>query len=105
MAAMIPLIEQKRAEIEELCRRFHVATLEVFGSAATGDFRDAESDLDFLVTFHRTPEMGPADQYFGLLEALERLFERRIDLVFENAMRNPYFIRSVNESRQSLYAA
>lgn len=102
---MIPLIENNRAAIEALCRRYHVATLEVFGSAATGDFDPLTSDLDFLVEFHDTPEMGRHKQYFGLLEALKALLGRHVDLVEPGAMRNPYFIRSVNRSRRSLYAA
>ena len=48
---MIDLIERRRSELEELCRRYHVKTLEVFGSAADGTFDAARSDLDFLVEF------------------------------------------------------
>jgi predicted nucleotidyltransferase len=69
---VIPDIEQRRPELEALCRRFQVRRLEVFGSAAVGEFRGEESDLDFLVEFE--PQAGPgyADRYFGLLEALTR---------------------------------
>jgi len=46
-----------------------------------------------------------ADAYFGLLEGLEALFERRIDLVMAEAIRNPYFLERVNQSRKEIYAA
>ena len=102
---MMPLIEQNRAAIEELCRRYHVKRLELFGSAATDAFEQATSDLDFLVEFDPTPAVSRADQYFGLLEALKSLFRRDVDLVTVNSLRNPYFIRAVNGTRLPLYAA
>jgi predicted nucleotidyltransferase len=97
-------IEAKRDVLGELCVRFHVARLEIFGSAATGDLRE-DSDLDFLVEFRRVGSMTPADQYFGLLQALEELFGREIDLLTDRSLRNPYFISSVEKTRQLLYAA
>lgn len=102
---MIQLFEDNREALEALCRKYSVATLEVFGSAADGNFKFETSDLDFLVTYRRVSEMDVADQYFGLLKGLQDLFRRRIDLVMPTAMRNSYFIRSVNASRKVLYAA
>ncbi len=102
---MIQLIEQNRSAIEALCRKYHVAKLEVFGSAADNDFNPDTSDLDFLVEFQRVDAMSVADQYFGLLEDLGKLFARHVDLVCASAMRNPYFINAVNSSRKPLYAA
>ena len=49
--------------------------------------------------------MTIADQYFGLLSALQELFERNVDLVCASALRNPYFIKAVNATRKALYAA
>lgn len=102
---MIPLIEQHRAEIESLCRRFGVKRLDVFGSAATGAFDPARSDVDFLVEFRRDTGIGPADQYFGMLFALEDLFRRRVDLVCEHAILNRHFRADANRHRRMLYAA
>ena len=101
---MINEVSSRRAEIEELCRRYGVWRLDVFGSAAVGDFRPGESDLDFLVEFDSKGERY-ADRYFGLLEGLKELFEREVDLVEDSAIRNPYFRKSVDESRELLYAA
>jgi predicted nucleotidyltransferase len=102
---MTPLIESKRAFIEELCRKFHVSRLEVFGSAADGQFDEARSDLDFLVEFQALEPGSLADAYFGLLAELQRLFARKVDLVTPKAIRNPYFLRAVNQTRRMLYAA
>ncbi len=102
---MIPVIEQRRHEIEALCRRFGVRRLDAFGSAATGEFREGASDLDFLVEFKAPARPGYADRYFGLLEALESLFGRPVDLVVASAITNPYFRESVDRTRALLYAA
>lgn len=97
-------IESHRVELERLCRQYRVRRLELFGSAATG--RDtAESDLDFLVEFEALLSGEYADAYFGLLESLERLFDRPVDLVVARAIRNPYLRRSIDENKALIYAA
>jgi predicted nucleotidyltransferase len=99
------LLEQHRARLDELCRQYRVARLDLFGSAATGGFDPATSDLDFLVEFHPDAPMGPFRQYIDFLLELKRLFGREVDLVETAAMKNPYFIRSANRNKIPLYAA
>jgi predicted nucleotidyltransferase len=103
--AMIRDSERHRTELAALCRRFGVRRLEVFGSVATGGFQSTTSDLDFLVEFERPLGPGYADRYFGLLEALEALFGRPVDLVVASAIKNPYFRESIDKTRVLLYAA
>ncbi len=102
---MIPAIEEHRAELVELCRHHHVVRLSLFGSATRNDFDPERSDLDFLVDFEPQPMGGYADSFFGLLESLELLFGRSIDLVVDSAIRNPYFRQSVDQTTSLLYAA
>ena len=102
---MIDLIEQHRPEVALLCSRFGVQSLEVFGSAADGAFDQAHSDIDFLVEFRQDDAGGLFHRYFGLQEALEQLFARKVDLVTASALKNPYFIAAVNKSRQTVYAS
>lgn len=102
---MIALLDEKREELFELCRRYNVRTLELFGSAATGGFIPGKSDLDFLVEFDRSEETNALRQFFGFQDGLSALFQCKVDLVEPAAMRNPYFIRRVNESRTPVYAA
>jgi hypothetical protein len=102
---MIALLGNKSEEIAALCRQYRVRRLEVFGSATHNHFDPQTSDLDFLVDFH---PLGPgecADAYFGLLEGLQSLFQRPVDLVMTRAIRNPYFLRAIERSRKVLYAA
>ena len=102
---MIDLIEDQRESLTQLCNRYQVRCLEVFGSAAGDDFDQASSDLDFLVEFQDLKPGEHADAYFGLLESLQELFDRTVDLVMISAIKNPYFLESVNQSRTVLYAA
>lgn len=102
---MIDLIEQHRPEVAALCRRFGVHSLEVFGSAADDGFDPVHSDIDFLVEFDQDDASSLFHRYFGLLEALEQLFGRKVDLVSGGALSNPYFIAAINQSRQSVYAS
>jgi uncharacterized protein len=77
---MIDEVDSHREELRALCRRFHVRQLDLFGSAARGDFDPEHSDIDFLVEFDRSASLHAFDAYFGLKEALEELFGRPVDL-------------------------
>jgi len=70
-----PIVEHQRPSIEALCRRYRVRRLALFGSAAVGEERPERSDLDFAVEFLPLPPGSYADAYFGLLEALEALYD------------------------------
>jgi uncharacterized protein len=91
--------------IEALCRQYHVRRLELFGSAATGRFRPDESDFDFLVQFEPVPPGTYANRYFGLLEALQDLLGRPVDLIAAETIENPYLRESIEESKVLVYAA
>jgi uncharacterized protein len=103
---MLPLIAAKKAELEALCRRHHVRRLDVFGSAARGDFDASRSDIDFLVEFDRSnPEAMTLHTYLGLKESLEALLGRPVDLVEPRAVRNPYIKASIERSREPVFGA
>lgn len=99
------LIEDRTSELATLARRRGVSRLDVFGSATQEEFDEAHSDLDFVVVFIDRPPGGMANAYFGLLEDLQQLFGRRVDLVTERSIRNPWFRESIDESRQPVYVA
>ncbi len=97
-------VEQHRPEIEELCRRYGVTQLDVFGSATRDNFDEATSDVDFLVEFNDVTGMGALRQYFGFKKDLEALLGRSVDLV-EGELENPFFRAAVTETREHVYAA
>ena len=102
---MLEIIEDHRAQLEGLCQRHHVGRLELFGSAATGQFQPTASDLDFLVEFQPHSPAQHADNYFGLQEDLERLFGLPVELVEPGPIRNPYFQQAIEKTQVLVYAA
>ena len=101
---MHPAVEQHRAAIVELCRRYGVRTLDVFGSATTDEFDEARSDVDFLVEFDHGKGGGGLREYFGFKEEMERLLGRPVDML-SGTIRNPYLREAIEETREPLYAA
>lgn len=102
---MHPIIEARRDEVAELCRRAGVKRLEVFGSAARTDFDAERSDIDILVEFASGPGTQGLAPYFDLKHALERLLGREVDLVEIGTVRNPYVRAEIDRHRQILYGA
>ena len=102
---MTRIIENNRKRLIELCRKYHVAVLDVFGSAASEDFDEHCSDVDFLVEFDSSVKANRFDNFFALHDELQKLLKRPVDLVEPGGLRNPYFIDSVEKTRKRLYAA
>jgi uncharacterized protein len=100
---MSSVLEKNKDKLAEVCRRFRVRRLEVFGSAARDDFDPAKSDFDFIVSFADKTPGTYADRYFDFAAAIEKLLGRRIDLLTERSIRNPYFQREIQAARQIVY--
>lgn len=98
------LIEFNIQKIVEICKRFHVRKLWVFGSILTQNFHQ-ESDVDFCVDFDWTqiPLLDSAKNFFGFQASLEKLLNRSVDLVDDSAVKNPYFRAELNETRRLIY--
>ena len=90
--------------ITELCSRYGIRRLELFGSANTDKFDPRSSDIDFLVEF-APHTLSPFKQYFGFKIALEFLLGRAVDLVMMSALTDAHFIEVANPTRQIVYAA
>ena len=99
------LIELHITKILELCKRYKVKTLYVFGSILTPRFRK-DSDIDLLVRFKKDEInlLDYADNFFDFQTSLETLLGRKIDLVCEDSIKNPYFRQEVDTKKRLLYA-
>lgn len=98
-------LDVDRDRLAALCRRYHVLTLEVFGSRAKGTAQP-DSDIDLLVTF--APTFSPGLEFFGLADELETLFGHRVDLLTRPRVErdeNPDFRNNVLSSAEIVYAA
>ncbi len=104
MAHIIQLGEARvdEAALAELCRRYHVVELSVFGSAARGEMRP-DSDIDLLVEFLPEAEVDLFD-HAGLMLDLAGLLGQKVDLVSKNGLK-PMIRDSVLEEARLLYAA
>ncbi|GHT33215.1 nucleotidyltransferase [Bacteroidia bacterium] len=89
-------------DITNLCRQYNVKKLYAFGSVLTDKF-NKDSDVDLVVDFKEIPVEVYADNYFDFKFSLQDVFKRPIDLLEEQAIRNPYFRESVNQQRQLIY--
>ena len=99
---MIPIVANNLPAIAELCRTHGVYKLDLFGSAATGSFDPAKSDIDFVVNFwDRSP--GYANRYLDLAEALEALLGRDVDLVTKASIQSPYIRSRIDAQRENVF--
>ncbi|MES2627987.1 MAG: nucleotidyltransferase domain-containing protein [Bacteroidota bacterium] len=89
-------------EIKRLCEQHNVKSLYAFGSVVTGDFTK-DSDVDLIVSFSNVELRKHADNYFDLKFSFEDLFKRKVDLLEEQALKNPYFIQNVNQHKELIY--
>lgn len=96
------IIEKNIDKIKALCHQHQVLRLFVFGSILTDDFKDS-SDIDLLVEFSNVDLLNYADNYFDLKASLEDLLNRQVDLLEDQAVRNPYLRKSIDASKQMIY--
>lgn len=102
---MHPDIARHQPGIANICQRFCVRRLDIFGSAARGgDFAGDASDADFLVEFAPDAHID-VETFLSAKLALESLLGRPVDLVEAGSVRNPFVLASVNGSRELVYAA
>ena len=96
------IIENNKSKIIELCEKHNVKNLYAFGSVVKDRLVD-ESDIDVLVQFNEIDLESYFDNYMDLKEQLEELFNRRVDLVENQAIRNPIFRKVVDREKQLIY--
>jgi predicted nucleotidyltransferase len=102
---MVAAIETKREAIAALCRKYGVVRLDVFGSVLRDDYRPGESDVDLLVEFGPRDPYALVDDYFDMLDELRATLGGPVDLVMVGAIKNPYILADIEQSKQPLYAA
>lgn len=105
MSQLPQILLEHDPAIRQLCSSLAVRELRVFGSIMTSHFDPDRSDLDFLVEFQDPDKPGIFDRYMALAEGLELIFQRPVDLITKQAMKNPVFRQTVNATSQALYAA
>lgn len=92
------------ADIVTLCSRHNVRHLFAFGSVVTDHFNQT-SDVDLLVDFLPVSATDYADNYYSLKFSLEEILHRKLDLLEEKALTNPYFISAIENKKQLIYGS
>lgn len=92
-----------RTSLEECARRWKLTRIELFGSWARGDSRP-DSDADLLITFAPDATWDLFD-LANLKEELESILGRRVVLVEDGSVTNPFLLKSILSNREVLYAA
>jgi predicted nucleotidyltransferase len=100
----VSIADKTKEQIIQLCEKYDVKELYVFGSVLREDFGQ-QSDIDMAVVFTRTGIAGSFDQYFDFKAALEQLLGRPVDLVCVGSVRNSVFRRELDETKRLIYAA
>lgn len=88
--------------INGLCKTHKVRTLYAFGSVLNSNF-NSESDIDLIVDFEKLDVLEYGDNYYSLKFAIEKTFNRNIDLLEEIAIKNPYFRKDVEANKVLIY--
>ena len=96
------LIENNIQKIVALCKKYKVNKLFVFGSILTDRFND-DSDVDLVVSFNKSEINDYFDNYFDFKYSLEELFGRDVDLLEEQAIKNPYLKKNVDATKALIY--
>jgi len=99
------VVQDKLKYMVDLCKIRGVRRLALFGSATTDSFDRSSSDLDLIVELKPASPVQHADNYFGLMEDLQRLFEVPVDLIELEPIRNPFFRQAVAETQEVRYEA
>ena len=96
------LIKENQAKLNALCENHKVKQLFLFGSILNKKFT-AESDVDFLIQFEGVDLVNYFDNYMDFKENVEKLLNRKIDLVENQAIKNPIFRKVVDSQKQLIY--
>ncbi|MDQ6610617.1 MAG: nucleotidyltransferase domain-containing protein [Bacteroidota bacterium] len=106
-----PIIEENKKELFELCKRHYIKSLYVFGSI-TKDYFNEKSDIDFLyeidlIKFNdwATGNYDYTDNILSFESGLKRIFKREIDLIPDIYFQNRFLKKTIDQSKQIVYAA
>lgn len=100
---MNKLLKENIDKILEYCKTYKVKELYAVGSVLTERFNE-NSDIDLLISFNNISIDEYTDNYFILHDLFENRFNRKIYLITENSLNNPFLIKSIDENKQLIYA-
>ena len=97
------IIEQNLEKLIELCHLYSVQRIFAFGSVITDRFDLEKSDIDFMVELEELPPLVRGEKLIALWEALEDLFGKKVDLITNHSIKNPYLRSNLNKTKRLIY--
>ena len=97
------IIEKHYDQLVSLCKQYKVERMYAFGSVVSGAFDKEESDIDFIVELAPMPPLEKGENLLSLWNDLEDLYKRKVDLLTDKPIQNPYLKKSVELTKQLIY--
>ena len=99
------VLTENTDQLKTLCSQHKVNKLYAFGSVLTPEFdKKAESDIDFFINMlEGLPPLEKGEEILSLWLELEKLFGRKIDLLTDTSIQNPYLLAEINKTKQLVY--
>lgn len=97
------LLKEKHADFVDLCRAHKVDKMYAFGSSITNRFDPKTSDIDVVVVIDIEEPADRGEALLSLWDKLEALFKRKVDLLTEDSIRNPYLKADINRTKKLIY--
>ncbi len=96
-------ISKHQIHFEEICKSHNVKYLYAFGSSTNSKFDYQKSDLDFLVEIDEPDPLEKGEKLISLWDTFENIFDRKIDLLTEASIKNPYLKKSIDATKVLIY--
>ena len=103
MIHQIPIIKEHIQSLIEICEKHQVSKLYVFGSIITDDFDLDTSDIDMIVELENMPPLDKGEHLLTLWDELEELLDRKVDLLTDQPILNPYLKESIEKTKLLIY--
>ncbi|MDH4092705.1 MAG: nucleotidyltransferase domain-containing protein [Cyclobacteriaceae bacterium] len=97
------IIREKHTDFVDLCRSHRVDKIYAFGSSITDHFDENKSDIDLVVRIEIDDPADRGEALLSLWDKLESLFQRKVDLLTEDSIRNPYLKSNINRTKKLIY--
>lgn len=100
---LMTLIRENYTDFVDLCRSHKVNKIYAFGSSITDDFDPESSDIDIVVSIDIEDPADRGEALLSLWDKLEVLFQRKVDLLTDDSIRNPYLKANIDRTKKLIY--
>jgi uncharacterized protein len=97
------LIKERNSDFIALCKSHKVSKMYAFGSSVTELFDPVKSDIDVVVNIDIEDAADRGDALLSLWDKLESLFNRKVDLLTDDSIKNPFLKKSIERTKKMIY--